>query len=113
MAEVKELEALKEKETFGRHQGSVRGQKPVKSRSPVAILKSIRIIAAIAAGRGMSIHNMDVVTAFLNSLLPPIGDKEVLLELAPGSESLELGNVVKVFRALNGFKPSPREWNKT
>ena len=77
--------------------------------SPVAMLKSIRTIAAIAAGRGMSIHYMDVVTAFLNSPLPPIGDKEVLPELAPGCESLELGNVVKVFRALYGFKQGPRE----
>ena len=80
---------------------------------PVAMLKSIRTIDAIAAGRGIRIHHIDVVTAFSNTPLPPIKDKEVQLELAPGCESLELGNVVKVFRALYCFKQSPSEWIKT
>jgi hypothetical protein len=56
---------------------------------------------------------MDVVTAFLNSPLTQIGNKEVLLELPPGCDELGLGSVVKVFRALYGLKQSPREWNKT
>ena len=79
----------------------------------MAMLKSIRAIVAIASHKGMKIHHMDVVTAFLNSPLTPIDIKEVLLELAPVCELLELGNVVKVFRALYGFKQSPTEWNKT
>jgi hypothetical protein len=55
---------------------------------------------------------MDVEVAFLNAELTKIRDGEdVLLELPPGCEELGLGNIVKVFRALYGFKQSPREWN--
>ena len=91
----------------------VYGEDYLEVFSPVAMQKSIRTIVAIAASNGMKIHHMDVVTAFLNSPLPAIGNKEVLQELAPGCEPLGMGSVVKVFRAFYGFKQSPREWNKT
>ena len=74
------------------------------------MVKSIRTLAAIAAAEEMSIHHIDVETAFLNSYLTKLGSEDDLLELPPGCDSLELGKVVKVFRALYGFKQSPREW---
>jgi hypothetical protein len=90
------------------------GKDYLETFSPVALLQSIRTLAAISAAKNLKIHHMDVETAFLNAKLTKIGadDSEVLLELPPGCESLEMGNIVKVFRALYGFKQSPREWNR-
>jgi hypothetical protein len=89
------------------------GKDYLETFSPVALLQSIRTLAAISAAKNLKIHHMDVETAFLNAKLNKIGeDSDVLLELPPGCESLEMGNIVKVFRALNGFKQSPREWNR-
>jgi hypothetical protein len=68
-------------------------------------------LVAIAAANGMKIHHMDVATAFLNAPLTPIDGQDVHLELPDGCEELGLGSVVRVFRALYGFKQSPREWN--
>lgn len=90
----------------------VYGQDYLETFSPVAMVKSIRTLVSIAAAEGMTIHHMDVETAFLNSYLTKLGSEDVLLELPPGCDSLELGKVVKVFRALYGFKQSPREWNQ-
>ena len=56
---------------------------------------------------------MDVETAFLNAMLSKIGNssEDILLELPDGCEELEMGRIVKVYRALYGFKQSPRERN--
>lgn len=90
----------------------VYGKDYLETFSPVAMLKSIRTLVAIAAAKGMKIHHMDVATAFLNAHLTKIGDDDVTLELPPGCAELGLGDVVRVFRALYGFKQSPREWNQ-
>ena len=90
----------------------VYGKDYLETFSPVAMLKSIRTLAAIAASNNMTIHHMDVATAFLNAPLTKIDDEEVILELPSGCNELGLGQLVRVFRALYGFKQSPREWNK-
>ena len=48
--------------------------------SPVACFSSIRTILAYAAERGMLVHQMDVITAFLNDDLK----EEIYMELPPG-----------------------------
>ena len=90
----------------------VYGKDYLETFSPVAMLKSIRTLAAIAAAKGMKIHHMDVATAFLNAPLTKIDGNDVHLELPAGCNELGLGDVVRVFRALYGFKQSPREWNQ-
>ena len=66
---------------------------------------SYRILFAIAAILGWTIHQADVKTAFLNSTLP----KPVHMRAPKGIE-LPLGMCFLVLRAIYGLKQSPREW---
>ena len=77
--------------------------------SPVVRFSSVRTLLAFGVKRGMLIHQMDVVTAFLNGTL----DEEIYMQqpegyIKPGSEHL----VCKLERSLYGLKQSPRCWNK-
>ena len=76
--------------------------------SPVAKFSSIRALLALAVQKGMHVHQMDVVTAFLNGRL----EEEVYMEQPegyqqPGKEAL----VCKLKKSLYGLKQSPRCWN--
>lgn len=76
--------------------------------SPVVRFSSIRALLAFAVKNGMFIHQMDVVTAFLNGKL----DQELYMEqpegyVKPGEEHL----VCKLNKSLYGLKQSPRCWN--
>jgi Reverse transcriptase (RNA-dependent DNA polymerase) len=75
--------------------------------APVAKYTSIRTLLAILAGRKAKIHQMDVNTAFLYSLL----DEIVYVEqpegfITPGKEDY----VCLLRKALYGLKQSPRAW---
>ena len=76
--------------------------------SPVVRYSSIRTLLAFAVQNGMIIHQMDVVTAFLNGTL----DEDIYMEQPPvyikkGEEHL----VCKLKRSLYGLKQSSRCWN--
>ena len=71
-------------------------------------LSSIRALIAFAVQHDMLIHQMDVVTAFLNGTL----DGEIYMQQPdgysqPGKEHL----VCRLKRSLYGLKQSPRCWN--
>ena len=77
--------------------------------SPVARFSSIRTLLAFAVEMGMQIHQMDVVTAFLNGDLK----EEIYMQqpsgyTQPGKEEL----VCKLTKSLYGLKQSPRCWNE-
>ncbi len=77
--------------------------------SPVARYSSIRTLLAFAIEMGMQIHQMDVVTAFLNGDLK----EEIYMQqppgyIQPGNENL----VCKLKKSLYGLKQSPRCWNE-
>ena len=77
--------------------------------SPVVRFSSIRTLLALAVQKGMLIHQMDVVTAFLNGRL----EEEIYMQqpegyITPGSEDL----VCRLKKSLYGLKQSPRCWNK-
>ncbi len=77
--------------------------------APVAKFTSIRVVLALAAAMQMTVHQMDVRTAFLNGEL----DEEIYMKqpegtVKPGKEHL----VWKLKRALYGLKQAPRMWNK-
>ena len=76
--------------------------------SPVVRYSSIRTLLAFAVQNGMIIHQMDVVTAFLNGTL----DEDIYMEQPPGYiKKGEEHLVCKLKRSLYGLKQSSRCWN--
>ena len=76
--------------------------------SPVVRFSSILALLAFGVSRQMLIHQMDVVTAFLNGTL----DEEIYMQqpegyVEPGKEGL----VCRLKKSLYGLKQSPRCWN--
>ena len=76
--------------------------------SPVAMLKSIRILVAIAAYYDYEIWQMDVKTAFLNGNL----EEDVYMSQPEGFVHPEYPNkVCKLQRSIYGLKQASRSWN--
>ena len=78
--------------------------------SPVAILKSIRIMLAIAAFYDYEIWQMDVKTAFLNGFL----EEELYMMQPKGFVDPKGSNKVvrKLQRSIYGLVQASRSWNK-
>jgi len=78
--------------------------------SPVVRFSSIRALLAFAVQNDILVHQMDVVTAFLNGNL----EEEVYMEQPPGYVQPEKKTLVcKLERSLYGQKQSSRCWNTT
>ncbi|KAJ9552766.1 hypothetical protein OSB04_016811 [Centaurea solstitialis] len=76
--------------------------------SPVAMLKSIRILMAISAYFNYKIWQMDVKTAFLNGKLT----EDVYMEQPEGFEDPKNPNkVCKLLKSIYGLKQASRSWN--
>ncbi|GJZ51765.1 retrotransposon protein, putative, ty1-copia subclass [Tanacetum coccineum] len=77
--------------------------------SPVADIRAIRILIAIAAFYDYKIWQMDVKTAFLNRHL----SEEVYMEQPEGFVNPKYPNrVCKLKRSIYGLKQASRQWNK-
>nr|GEW47081.1 hypothetical protein [Tanacetum cinerariifolium] len=77
--------------------------------SPVADIRAIRILIAIAAYYDYEIWQMDVKIAFLNGYL----NKEVYMEQPEGFFNPKYPNrVCKLKRFIYGLKQASRQWNK-
>ncbi|KAJ9552008.1 hypothetical protein OSB04_016053 [Centaurea solstitialis] len=75
--------------------------------SPVAMLKSIRILMAISAYFNYEIWQMDVKTAFLNGKL-----EDVYMEQPEGFIDTKNPNkVCKLLKSIYGLKQASRSWN--
>jgi len=76
--------------------------------SPVAMLKSIRILLAIAAFFDYEIWQMDVKTAFLNGNI-----EEELYMIQPEGfvDPKDVSKVCKLQRSIYGLKQASRSWN--
>ncbi|KAJ9551807.1 hypothetical protein OSB04_015852 [Centaurea solstitialis] len=76
--------------------------------SPVAMLKSIRILMAISAYFNYEIWQMDVKTAFLNGKLT----EDVYMEQPEGFEDPKNpSKVCKLLKSIYGLKQASRSWN--
>ncbi|KAJ9567138.1 hypothetical protein OSB04_003104 [Centaurea solstitialis] len=76
--------------------------------SPVAMLKSIRILMAISTYFNYKIWQMDVNTAFLNGKLT----EDVYMEQAEGFKDPKNPNkVCKLLKSIYGLKQASRSWN--
>ena len=84
------------------------GEDDNETFSPVVRYSSVRALLAFAVQNGMMIHQMDVVTAFLNGTL----DEEIYMEQPPGyvKEGMECF-VCKMKKSIYGLKQSPKCWN--
>ena len=71
------------------------------------MLKSIRILLAIAAHYDYEIWQMDVKTAFLNGNL----SEEVYMTQPEGFTSKDNTQVCKLQRSIYGLKQASRSWN--
>ncbi|CAO2146167.1 unnamed protein product [Urochloa humidicola] len=76
--------------------------------APVARLESVRMLLAIAAQEGWTVHHMDVKSAFLNGDL----SEEVYVVQPPGFvKEGEEEKVLRLDKALYGLRQAPRAWN--
>ena len=76
--------------------------------SPVAMLKSVQIILAIAAYFDCEIWQMDVKTAFLNGNLT----KDVYMMQPEGFvDPTNAGKICKLQKSIYGLKQASRSWN--
>ena len=77
--------------------------------SPVAMIKSIRILLSIAAYYDYEIRQMNVKTAFLNSYL-----EENIYMMQPDGFITEGKKhmVCKLHKSIYGLKQASRSWNK-
>jgi hypothetical protein len=79
--------------------------------APVSKLSTFRFLLAISTAQNWDIHQMDVVTAFLN---PPIDNNNVYMSMPPGVETLDerfsKTSIVRLKKALYGLKQAPRLW---
>jgi len=77
--------------------------------APVVRFATLRAMLAIAAHFDMEIHQMDVVTAFLNGSMED-EPQDIYMRL-PSDEHGNRGKVVLLKKALYGLKQAPRLWN--
>lgn len=76
--------------------------------APVARIETIRIILALAASNGWTVHHMDVKSAFLNGNL----EEEVYVTQPEGFVKKDKPRFVyKLAKALYGLRQAPRAWN--
>lgn len=76
--------------------------------APVVRFSSIRTLLAFAANNNMIVHQIDIVTAFLNGEL----QEEVYMQQPPGYEIPGKESLVcKLKRSLYGLKQAPQVWS--
>ena len=76
--------------------------------SPVAMLKSVRILLAVAAALDYEIWQMDVKTTFLNGEL----EEDIYMQQPKGFIALSQEHMVcKLHRSIYGLKQASRSWN--
>ena len=77
--------------------------------SPVVKFSSVRALIAFAVQNNMLLHQMDVVTAFLNGNL----EEDIYMQQPDGYVQEDNKHLVcKLKKSLYGLKQSPRCWNK-
>jgi len=84
------------------------GQDYFETHSPVARVKSIKLILSMAAYQDLELHQMDFVTAFLNALV----EEEIYMEQPEGFNQENPGMVFRLKKSLYGLKQASRNWNK-
>lgn len=79
------------------------------THSPVVHDEGICLLMAICAALGWSLDQVDVVSAYLNGILPP--EEEVYMRQPPGFDD-GTSKVLRLHKAIYGLKQSGRIWNQ-
>ncbi|KIW90700.1 uncharacterized protein Z519_08483 [Cladophialophora bantiana CBS 173.52] len=79
-----------------------------ESYAPVSKHTSYRILFTLSVSLGWFIHQVDIIQAFLNSLL-----RECVYIRAPTGFPLKKGQLLRLNKALYGLKQAAREWYLT
>ncbi|GIL91628.1 hypothetical protein Vretifemale_19249, partial [Volvox reticuliferus] len=74
--------------------------------APTTRSVSLRALLAVAATKGMPIHQLDVSTAFLNGEL----EEELWMQQPPGYESADPTQACRLKKSIYGLKQAPRCW---
>jgi hypothetical protein len=77
--------------------------------SPVIRYHSVNVLVGVEARFGLSVHQMDLKTAFLNGQL----EDEIYMKVAPGSKYEGTGKVYKLVKSIYRLKESQIIWHKT
>ena len=76
--------------------------------SPVVRFESLRMVIVLAVQKDLKLHQMDVITAFLNGELK----EELYMKQPEGYEVKGKENLIcRLKRSIYGLKQSPRCWN--
>ena len=73
--------------------------------SPVARLSTVRVMIAVAAAKGLQLHQMDVKSAYLKAEL-----SEEIYMAAPDGLPLKVGHACLLKKGLYGLKQAGRNW---
>jgi hypothetical protein len=79
------------------------------THSPVAKMKSIKLVLSLTASRDLELLQMDFDTAFLNA---PV-EEDIYMEQPEGFHEGQTNMVCKLNKAIYGLKQASRNWNKT
>ena len=74
---------------------------------PVVRQESLRLLIALSVQYGLTLHQVDVTTAFLNGTLEEVYMRQPVGFVSQGEEEL----VCKLKKSIYGLKQSPRCWN--
>ena len=75
--------------------------------APTSKHTTVRAVLALAAAKGLTVRQCDVVTAFLHGNL----EEEVYMKQPQGLEAGSPGMVCKLRKSLYGLKQAPRAWH--
>jgi transposase InsO family protein len=87
----------------------VHGRDFFDTHSPVAKMKSIKLMLSLTAQRDLELQQLDFDTAFLNA---PVKE-DIYLEQPEGFHTGTANMVCKLNMAIYGLKQAPHEWNRT